>query len=65
MPRKVRKMGYHVSTKIRSYSGIDNADQMKTVLKNWNDTTPIIAVFVWVDGSGWVKKDPIQFMGGQ
>lgn len=46
---------YHVTTENRTYNSINSREHLNTVMGNLGDTSKVLAVSVWQDGSGWTK----------
>jgi len=50
---------YSITTQTRTYNHIESTDpvhlmeRLMDIRRIWNDWTPTVNVFVWVNGSGW------------
>ena len=53
-------MTHQVQTQARTYNSVDSADHFAQVRQAWNDSSPVVSVWVWVNGQGWVQVDNSQ-----
>jgi hypothetical protein len=52
---------YHVETQERNYNSVDSPEQFQIIRTNWEDYSPVVRAFHWINPYGWVPIDPYDF----